>query len=180
MKYDLGKEVIVLQELEKNFKKLSYTWIRQSKCCEHHISVLGGCAHPKNRSCSLVSCTWKDCPLKRMRHLKRPTVGCRCLILKGESWKEYVGQECILTERSSSNGYAFIPLEKYPDLVMDGTFCYGGCAWIDEKQLKVLDTDFDRNMTFMDWVRDNEENFCYECYTWLGDKDICPKCGYER
>jgi len=126
--------------------------------------------------------TKKGCPgFKKAKKKKsiKPTIGCRCRILAGTSWKEYKNQECILAERSGSGDFSFILLENHPKLVMDGSVYYNQCAWITEDQLEVIDTDFARNIPFIDWVNENEDNFCPDCLTWLDGNDVCPECGCE-
>ena len=119
---------------------------------------------------------------------KRITIGFRCKILKDvpryknqhADWEEYVGSECIIHEMDSPGRFAFIPLEGRSELVMDGSEHYSQCAWIDEAQLEVVDRDVDKNMEFIDWVTEHEDDYCEDCLAFIPNKDTCPHCGYER
>jgi hypothetical protein len=87
--------------------------------------------------------------------MARIAVGCRCRIKARGQWKEFWGQECIITERSGQD-FGFIPLEQNPEMEMGGSVEYDQCAWIQEDQLELLDMNFDKNLPFIDWVEQYE------------------------
>lgn len=100
--------------------------------------------------------------------MQRLKVGMRCRIKKNSDWDEYVGHE-ILLERRNGKKFSFlvlregknIPLEKEKAGVVENW-----CSWITEDELEFVDSDFERNMDFIDWYQENEELFCPDCGAW--------------
>lgn len=110
------------------------------------------------------------------------TVGCRCRVLPTSYWKEFHNQEVILIERDKSK-FSFIPLENHPEMVTDGSVYYDSCAWIEEAELELIDKNFEKNLPFIDWVEEHQDDFCPDCGTFVSssteNEHICPRCNCE-
>ena len=145
-----------------------------------------------------------------MKKKERLTIGCRARILtikkkpkqKGpnhcideDSWRrQYGGREVLLTERTSGGKFAVMILgEGVTEFKReDPKTVEGEVAWIQEEDMVLVDRDFDKNLDFMDWYREHEDEFCPDCGAWFPNRGRCkpdtetwedcecPKCGYHE
>jgi len=101
---------------------------------------------------------------------QRLTIGCRARILKESSWYEDIGeQEILLKERSSGGDFAVIVLGKgVKELEKEKTgIVENEVAWVSERDMKLINRDFDTNLDFMDWYVEHEDDFCSDCLGWF-------------
>ena len=42
-------------------------------------------------------------------------------------------------------------------------------AWVDEDELDWVDSNFKKNMEFIDWYSEHKEDFCGDCLAWFPD-----------
>ena len=135
--------------------------------------------------------------MKKKQH--RLTVGCRVRFLtikekplnrkngfinEGHWRQEYGGREVLIQERGGSGDLSVILLGKGVKELKkeDANTVDGAMAWVPESDLVLVDDDFDKNLDFIDWYEEHEEDFCPDCGAWFPDNDriddICPskKC----
>lgn len=92
--------------------------------------------------------------------------------------KWYANHEVLLTERSSGE-FACIVLKKGTNvpLIRDANIVIDEVAWLSPEELEFVDDNVEANIDFIDWYKENEENFCPHCDNFCGeDATNCPKC----
>jgi hypothetical protein len=100
---------------------------------------------------------------------KRLTIGMRARIKKDKDnshFSEYQGHEILLVERSSNGDFSVMVLGQKELKRKDPKTVINQCAWIHEDQLEFVDADLEKNLDFIDWYKQNEENFCGDCGIW--------------
>ena len=112
---------------------------------------------------------------------KKLTIGCRARMLSNDHFKEYKGYEVILTQRSSGYGSfcALVINPKYngkPLPIKTTGVIENSIAWIHEQNLKLIDSNFNHNITFMDWYACAEDEFCGDCGEYIGDYWVGSNC----
>lgn len=120
-----------------------------------------------------------------MTSKKKPrlTIGCRARILNKSSWREDIGAaEILLKERSSGGDFAVMVLGKgIKELEKEKSgVVVNEVAWVSEKDMELINRDFETNLDFMDWYDEHEEDFCPDCLGWfpnIGRED--PKTGED-
>lgn len=147
---------------------------------------------------------WPTKPGKKIP--KRLTIGMRARIKKDKEnshFREYQGYEILLTERSSNGDFSVMVLGQKELKRKDPKTVISQCAWIHEDQLEFVDADLEKNLDFIDWYQEHEEDFCGDCGAWrplegdeeedwtdepcpnkkcpgrLYDEGKCPWCGIK-
>jgi hypothetical protein len=143
------------------------------------------------------------------KKMGRLTIGCRARILtlierpsrngkKGhflneDSWRRnYGGREVLLIERTTGGDFSVMLLGKGVTKLKrkDPNTVVNKMAWIPEEDLVLVDRNFDKNLDFIDWYQEHEDDFCPDCGTWFPDRGrtnpvtkrdfACPSCGYSE
>jgi len=112
----------------------------------------------------------------------RLTVGCRASLKEGAHWAKIFepGRHVILLERDSDNFTALVLRKRFVGkLTLDIKLTYSTVAWINENELKLVDTSFNTNLNFIDWYNEVKQDECPACGNHIvSGKEKCPGCGF--
>lgn len=80
---------------------------------------------------------------------------------EGHSWRrDYGGREVLLSERDANCGFSVMLLDRgVTKLIKDKNIISNEMAWVPESDMAIVDDDLGTNLDFMDWYKDNEENY---------------------
>lgn len=101
--------------------------------------------------------------------------------IKSDRWDELNGHEVLLDGRSGKEFKGVVlkegtnvPLAKGTGTVEDHV------AWLHPDELEFVDNNLDANMDFIDWYKENEDNFCGDCGNFCDENaNTCLKCGCD-
>lgn len=126
--------------------------------------------------------------LQKAEESTRITLGYRCRFKKdSKQWEEYRGYECIPTERDNGE-FEVLVLKKGTNVALDKEDppYENQVAWVDEKDLEIVDRNISTNMAFVDWLQEHQDDFCPDCGGFTPGLEeivdaggVCKKCDPE-